>query len=222
MGGAGRQLDILRRIWRNRPGVVACRVRAHHSRPPREPGRRGAGPSRGAGKRALRRHSRSAMASHCGDFSSAARTSPPAQPDRAPCWMRAFRPAAQRGSQPARHLLKDDCCRTQAVRCSGRAGADVSNDAVLTMCWYRFGQRPRQGAAEPGMAVRRRDDHPGAIGLPPTARLLPAQACTSPDAVVAAAGMTGRMFSRRRRCRRASHPARLCSPRWCGCRRAHG
>ena len=45
--------DHLRRTWRNRPGVVARRVRAHHSGLPREPGRRGAGPSRGAGKRAL-------------------------------------------------------------------------------------------------------------------------------------------------------------------------
>ena len=37
--------DHLRRTWRNRPAVIARRVRAHHSRPPREPGRRGAGPS---------------------------------------------------------------------------------------------------------------------------------------------------------------------------------
>ena len=50
------------------------------------------------------------------------------------------------------------------------------------------------------------------------------QACTSPDAVVAGAGLTGRMLSRRRRrcCRPAPHRAQLCSPRWCGCRRAHG
>ena len=45
--------DHLRRTRRNRPGVVARRVRAHHAGPPREPGRRGTGPSRGAGKRAL-------------------------------------------------------------------------------------------------------------------------------------------------------------------------
>ena len=45
--------------------------------------------------RAWRRHSRSAMASHCCDFSSAARTSPPARRGAAPCWMRAFRPAAR-------------------------------------------------------------------------------------------------------------------------------
>ncbi len=48
-----RRGDHLRTIWRNRPGVAARRVRAHHSRPPREPGRRGAGPSRGPGKRRL-------------------------------------------------------------------------------------------------------------------------------------------------------------------------
>jgi len=29
------------------------------------------------------------------------------------------------------------------------------------------------------------------------------------------------MFSRRRCRRRAPHPAQLCSPKWCGCRRAH-
>ena len=47
--------------------------------------------------------------------------------------------------------------------------------------------------------------------------------CTSLDAVPAGAGLTGRMFSRRRQrcCLRPPHPAQLCSRRWCGCRRAH-
>jgi hypothetical protein len=46
-----RRGDHLRRIWRHRPGVVARRAGAHHSRAPREPGRCCAGSSRGAGKR---------------------------------------------------------------------------------------------------------------------------------------------------------------------------
>jgi hypothetical protein len=48
------------------------------------------------------------------------------------------------------------------------------------------------------------------------------QACASPDAVAAGAGLTRRMFSRRRCCRRVPHPSRLCSRRWCACRRRHG
>lgn len=45
-----------------------------------------------------------------------------------------------------------------------RGGHDVTM-LVLGMCWYRFGKRPRQGVAEPGMAVRRQHDHPGNIGV---------------------------------------------------------
>ena len=95
---AAAEVIISEQTLRDRPGVAARRVRAHHSRPPREPGRRGAGPSRGAGKRAPgRRHSRSAMASRCSDFSSAEFFSNPAILGAAPCWMRA-RPPGRPGS----------------------------------------------------------------------------------------------------------------------------
>ena len=56
---------------------------------------------------------------------------------------------------------------------------------VLPMCWYRFGQQPRRGAAEPGTAVRRQHDHPGTSGCRQLAVLCLPQACTSLDAVVA-------------------------------------
>jgi hypothetical protein len=77
---------------------------------------------------------------------------------------------------------------------------------------------PRHSLA--GTAVRRQHDHPGNIGLPPARRSPPTRPWPSPDAVVADAGLIGRMFSRRRR--PAPHPAQQCSPRGCGCRRAHG
>jgi hypothetical protein len=48
------------------------------------------------------------------------------------------------------------------------------------------------------------------------------RACTSPDGGVAGAALTGRMFSRLRRRRRVPHPARMCSPRGCGCHRRMG
>ena len=82
--------------------------------------------------RAWRRHSRSAMASHCSDFGSAARTSPPARRGAAPCWMRAFRLAARAARGRSHRRGTFYVMIAAAPRRSGAAagiGADVSNRA---------------------------------------------------------------------------------------------
>ena len=90
--------DHLRWTWRNRPGVVARRVRGTSLRAAARAWSTRCWIFPRCGKaRAWRRHSGSAIASHCSGFSSAVRTSVPAQPGGAPSWMRAFRLAA-RGS----------------------------------------------------------------------------------------------------------------------------
>ena len=171
--------------------------------------------------RAWRRHSGSAIASHCSGFSSAVRTSVPAQPGGAPSWMRAFHPAARaarRKSQPARYSLSEDRCRRYSAE-SARTSATM---LVLAVCWYRFGQQPLRGRLS---LVRPSGDSMttwATSGCRQIAVLCRPQACASPDAVAAGAGLTGRMFTRRRCCRRVPHPSRLCSRRWCACRRRHG
>ena len=66
--------------------------------------------------------------------------------------------------------LSEDRCRRYSAE-SARTSATM---LVLAVCWYRFGQQPLRGAAEPGTAIRRQHDHLGNIGLPPARRSLPA------------------------------------------------